>query len=194
LTLEHSRYTVQLGIEELSNRHGSALLIALCVAVSSSNLTASDEPQQIAVIVNAMVNQRPGDRFVEVDTRREDVAKDIEKALKKSSDLVLRKRKPEDPNVLRVLIVLGIKNVRITSLAELRPDLPSVGDQIVFVVDTEDTVMMFGTDASMKGDPYVRPVRATGPDQAAAAEVVAKDLIAWVDANRAKLLADNDRQ
>jgi hypothetical protein len=107
---------------------------------------------------------------------------------------VLRKRKPEDPNVLRVLIVLGIKNVRITSLAELRPDLPSVGDQIVFVVDTEDTVMMFGTDASMKGDPYVRPVRATGPDQAAAAEVVAKDLIAWVDANRAKLLADNDRQ
>lgn len=164
-------------------RSGS-VLIAVFLAVASSAPLAARDPSPIKVMVSAMVREHPDNTFVEVDAAPNETVKDIERALRKSSDLLLTKRKTgeQDP---KVLILLGVKASRITTGSEIRPDLPALATELVCVIDTQDAVMFVGADHR---DPYERTFRATTHDCTSAAEVVAKDLIAWIDANRARLV------
>jgi hypothetical protein len=165
----------------------SILAAALLAAVSSSDLIAADPRQQIAVVVNATADSTPGNQFFAVDTTRNDVVKDIEKALRKSSDLLLTKRQSGEPTP--VTIILGVKNACVASGADARPDLPASAAEMFWVIDADYAVASTNTGTATRPARYVRSFRGTGRDRPSAVDMVAKDLIAWVAANRSTLLA-----
>jgi hypothetical protein len=163
------------------------LTAAFLAAVSSSDLSAADLPQQIGVIVKATDSGLPADRFLVVDPAKDDVVKEVKKALRKSSDLlVVTDQQPGDS--IPVTIVLGVSNVCVSTGAELHPKQPELARQLIWVIDTDDAVIT-NRGAATKPAHHVRSFRGAGPDRAIAIDMVAKDLIAWIAANRSALLA-----
>jgi len=163
------------------------LTAAFLAAVSGSDLIAADPPPQIGVIVKATDSGSPADRFLVVDPEKDDVVKEVEKALRKSSDLlVVTNPQPGDPPP--VTIVLGVSSVCVTTGAELNPKKPELARQLIWFIDTDDAVIT-NRGVATKPARHVRNFRGTGPDRAIAIDMVVKDFIYWVAANRSALLA-----
>ena len=113
------------------------LTAAFLAAVSSSHLIAADPPPQIGVIVKAADSGSPADRFLVVDPEKDDVVKEVEKALRKSPDLlVVTNQQPGDPPP--ITIVLGVSNVCVTT-GRTQPS--RVARQLIWFIDTDDAVI-----------------------------------------------------
>jgi hypothetical protein len=170
----------------LIRRTTAVLLAAACLAaLSSSVLVAGAPARQIAVIVKAAVGDSPADRFQVVGTDRTVVVSDLGKVLRKSFN-PLAPRQFGDP--LPVTIQVGVTYVCETTEAGLDPGRGSAS-KLVWVVDAEYAIVSTDAGAETKPARNLRSFRGTGRDRAAAVDMVAKDLIAFVAANRSALLA-----
>ena len=171
----------------MTRRTTAVLLVAACLAAwSSSDLVAGAPEGKIAVVVKATSGSSPADRFAVVGADRTDVVNDLGKVLRKSFNSFQTTRQFGDP--IPVTIQVGVTYVCETTEAALDPSRGSTS-KLVWVIDTEYTIGSTDAGAATKPARNLRSFRGTGRDRAAAVDMVAKDLIAWVAANRSALLA-----
>ena len=163
----------------------SLLVSALMCGISLPNATGQPASPVVSVMVQAMVTKPTEGRFVEVDTSRDEAAKEIEAALRKIAPQLLPKKvKPGVVVKTDVILIVGVESQRIVPGSEIRPDLGLRADLIACKIVTKTMVFTGLEKPEPHPEPYVRDHSSGGVDCKSAAKHIAEDLVAWIDANR----------